>query len=454
MTTSSKKNSVPPTNEPTNAERRHFLQNAAAAGLVGAATAKSVLGQSTNTPQQAENSTSSDLRERMLANIEPDVKADLEGRQQAQEELPEPAGLRPGGMLDCRFPVSYRTAVPNAIQLLTQYFAAFSDRDMGGVAATLHFPYATYEGYEPLVYQTGQDFINNPPPSIRESSKPDSQFRPGSYDMLDVLQVQTFNPVNVGLELCYTRYRADGFRIGINQGIYAVTNNDGKWGIQLSSVIFTPTEYIGESHLGATEAHLRQGRTGMAAFGDHDYDMLANFGRRAERSTRKIASIAGPPGATSFFLSAWAGKPMQPYDSKGRKTRLVVYGPGTLNSNPYSALAQGDTHIDELDRSIMPSNIVTKNGKPGWFYAMAGSGVGEYSYTRTLASSRVIHAGPEKAHAVGGYIRYTPDNIFISETRSLEIMIYDKHQGRWASGGMLGQSMYRDRTNDARASEA
>jgi hypothetical protein len=425
-------------------ERRQFLQTAAASGLIGAMMAPSVLAQSSSQVAPVKE-TREQLRQDMMAGIEDDIKKDLEMRAQSNEELPKPAGLRPGGMLDARFSVYYKTSVPEAMRLLTTYFAAFSDRDMAGVASTLHFPYATYEGTEPLVYQSAKEFIDNPPPSLFESSKPDSQLRPNSYDIMDVLNLQTFNPVNVGLEMCTTRYRADGYRIGINQGIYAVTNNDGKWGIQLSSVIFTPTEFIGQKYDDALEAHLRQGRTSMAAFGDHDYELLTKLGWGSGRrdSKHKIASITGAPGATTFFLSGWAGKPMQPYNSKGRVSRLTVTGMDSVN-----ALAADNDPIAKYERPLNVSNIVTSKGQPGWFYAMAGGAVGHYGYTMNLADSRILHAGPEKAHAMGGYIRYTPDNVFISETRSLGIMIFDKEEGKWGNGGGLGQSMRRDRTND------
>ena len=182
-------------------------------------------------------------------------------RAEAIQELPKPLNLKPGGMLDARFPVYYRTSVPEAMRLLTEYFAAFNDRDMAAVARSLHFPYATYEGAEPLIYKSSEEFIRNPPPSIHESDKPDSELRPGTYDILDVLQVHTFNPVNVGLELSYSRYRADGYRIGINQGIYAITNNDGKWGIQLDHF------HSGRIHRPALQ---RRGRSDAAA-GAHQY---------------------------------------------------------------------------------------------------------------------------------------------------------------------------------------
>jgi hypothetical protein len=434
-----------------NSGRRSFLRGAAAtAGALGAVAVTPALAQS-NQAVPLEGETRDQLRQDMTAGIEDDVRKDLEMRSKAVEELPRPAGLRPGGMLDSRFSVYYKNSVPEAMRLVTEYFAAFNERDLQAVARTLHFPYATYEGTEPLVFQSADDFLRNPPPSIHENNKPESQLRPGSYDLIDVLQLQTFNPVNVGVELSYTRYRADGLKLGINQGVYAVTNNDGKWGIQLSSVIFTPTEYIGQQYNDAAEAQLRQGRTSMSAFGDHDYDLLTQLGWGAgagnRRIARKTASISGAPGATSFFLSAWAGKPMEPYNSGGRKSRLMTVG--MPESAAINAAAGINDPIAQYERQLAASNIVTGKGQPGWFYAMAGGGVGHYGYTMHLADSRVLHAGPEKAHALGGYIRYTPDHVFISETRSLGIMIFDKRQGVWMNGGGLGQSMRRDRTNDS-----
>jgi len=60
----------------------------------------------------------------------------------------------------------------------------------------------------------------------------------------------------------------------------------------------------------------------------------------------------------------------------------------------------------------------------------------------------VLHATVDKAHTFGGYIRYTPRSEFISETHSLGIMTYSDQV--WGAAGMLGQCMYRDRTNDVR----
>ena len=187
----------------------------------------------------------------------------------------------------------------------------------------------------------------------------------------------------------------------------------------------------------------------MAAFADRDYDLLTHLGWGTGSRTQptKTASIMAPPGAETFFLSGWAGKPMEPYNSANRKSRLVVKG--FPNDAAINALSAVNTPLAEYEKTLHSTNIVMPNGNPGWFFPMAGGGVGVYGYTMDLSSSKVLHASSEKAHALGGYIRYTPDNVFISETRSLGIMLFDKRSNSWMGGGAgLGQSMYRDRSND------
>jgi hypothetical protein len=446
----------------TNAERRRFLQGAVTAGALGVAGMTSAFAQSSQTSQEPETQRRAELRQDIMGRLEADEKEDLDVRAKATEELATPSGLRQWGMLDERFPVCYETSVPQAMGLVTQYFAALSRRDLEGVTKMLHFPYATYElGIEPLVYRSAEEFISNPPPSMNMSTKPDNDFRfagacrPGMYDIMDNLQLHTFNPVNVGLELCYTRYRADGYRLGINEGIYGVTNNDGKWGIQLSSVIFTPTEFIGVTYNDAIEAHLRQGRSSMAPFGERDWDLLTSpdspWAGPHQRSPKKTASIggAGAPGAATFSLSATAGKPMEPYNSSGIKSRLVINDPKQPRSTETNAGMSSADPVVQADRRIQAHNIRNSKGTMGWLMMEQGGGVGYYGYVMSLPNACVLHASPIKAHALGGYIRYTPENVFISETRSLGIMVYDLAKGGWDNGGGFGQVMRRDRTNDA-----
>jgi hypothetical protein len=381
------------------------------------------------------------------ASLPPEIRADIERRSKLKEELTKPAGLRPNAQLDGRFPVSYQTSVAQAMKYVVDYFAAFASRDVAAVAKTLHFPYATYEGIEPLVYRNEREFIENPPPSLNVTTGQYKNFmpgvydmlvRPGTYDIMDNLQLRTYNPVNVGIELCYTRYNGRGETIGINQGIYGVTNNDGKWGIQLSSIIFTPSAYIGIKYNDAVESHLRRGRTGMMAWSVHDAEMLrrSNGGTERRRTERKSASIAAPPGTDHWIRAARAGTPMQPYNTKGRISRLSVSGEIQATRLPQ----------DELPH--VQYNMKEANGEDGYFYELASGGVGKYAYTLTLPDSQVLHAGPEKAHTLGGYIRYTADGQQITETRSLGIMVYDGVGAIWEGSGGFGQTMRRDCTND------
>jgi hypothetical protein len=159
------------------------------------------------------------------------------------EDHEKPKGMRPLAMVDARFPMYYQTSVKQGMSLLTDYFAAMASRDIEGVADTLHFPYATFDEIfgevDPIVYKTADDFIKNPPPSMKVGTGIDATLKPDTYDILDNMQLLIYSPIHAGLELTYTRYRGDGQKLGTNQGIYGVTNNDGKWGIQLSSLLYT-----------------------------------------------------------------------------------------------------------------------------------------------------------------------------------------------------------------------
>ena len=98
-----------------NSGRRRFLQGAAAAGVMGAIAATPAFAQTRGAATQAGGQSLDQLRQDMMAGIGDDVKADLAARAKATEELPKPANLRPGAMLDARFPVYYETSVAVAM---------------------------------------------------------------------------------------------------------------------------------------------------------------------------------------------------------------------------------------------------------------------------------------------------------------------------------------------------
>jgi hypothetical protein len=112
---------------------------------------------------------------------------------------------------------------------------------------------------------------------------------------------------------------------------------------------------------------------------------------------------------------------MDGYRTKGIKSRLRV---ADLTQEQIDA---SDANFDQF---------------AGW----AGGGVGEWAYSLGLPDVRVLHATVDKAHTMGGYIRYTADHTVISETRSPGILVY--RNGRWGMVGGPGNMMlHHDRSN-------
>src|SRR5581483_8947873 len=214
---------------------------------------------------------------------------------QAAANPAAPAGLRPKAQLDARFPVAFAESVPAAMQVLTRFFTALSQRDLDGVAATLHFPFASYEGIEPVVVESADQLRASPPPSL--DVRPDSEhLQAGAFDLLGELALHVFNPVGAGCSLSYSRYAADGRLIARSDGIYAVTNNDGRWGIELISTIVTPAAAIGVTYNDAAEAALRRGRDWMLGYSRRDQSLLNSthqLGRRANITLANPRANAG-----------------------------------------------------------------------------------------------------------------------------------------------------------------
>jgi hypothetical protein len=333
----------------------------------------------------------------------------------AMSDLPKPEGMHPLGQLDARFPVSFAQTVPNALALLARYFNALAARDIEAMADLMHFPFATYEGTEPEVVESRAQFLASPPKSMNVTGRGPSHIQPGAYDLLDSIELHIYNPVGAGLSMTYSRYGEGGHKVLRCQGIYAVTNNDGKWGIELVSTIFTPARALHVTYADAETAAARRGHDWMLGYTLRDQSVLNSthqFGRRANVSLGNPRANAG---------NARGGDPMAGYRISGVKSRLRV-----TETTPES-LARADANFAQ-------------------FAEWAGGGVGQWDYTIALPESRVLHQTVNKVHTFGGYVRYTADSRPTSETHSLGIATYK--DGRWGSAGGIGVMMYHDYTND------
>ena len=344
------------------------------------------------------------------------------------DEFPKPAALRTGAQLDSRFPVSFTTSVAQGFRLVTEYFTAFSQRDLDGVAGTLHFPFAIYEDIEPLVVQSAAEFKSSPPPTLDATGRGKSRILRGSYDLLENISLLLYCPVGSAFSMTFTRYTPDGHKQLVCDGVYSVTDNDGRWGIQLVSSIVHEADFIGVQYPDAEQAATRAEQNYLAAFGYGNEAILND--PKTMRGTyepplpigTRTAGVNFGYGPRERSRDARQGHPMAGWKTKGVGSRLSV------------------TTVTERSQN---RNIETNLAE---FAELAGGAVGTYGYTRDRpVRPVVIQATHDKAHTLTGYLRYTPDGTLISETRSVGIRIYKA--GHWGTAGSLGQVTHHDRSN-------
>jgi hypothetical protein len=391
MTDSSMKGKPDGSENDTQAERRSFMKGAAAAGLLGAIGVSSTMARAAEAAPQA-------------GAVDPQKPS---------------SGLHPQGQLDARFPVTFEATIPQAMSVITEYFAALNRRDLQGMVRTLHFPYATNEWIEPVVFNSADELIANPPPSMNVTGKGDNVLKPGAFDILDNLELLMYNPVGAGISLSYSRFGPDGRKLLVCHGIYCITNNDGKWGIHLASTIFTPADQAAVKYNDAIEAFLRHGEDWQLGYSHRSQAML-NAVHNSQVGKQAFVMIGNPRHLSG---NARAGKPMDEYRITGVTNRLTV------------------TEVTEDDLAKPQDNNISQ------FVEWAGGTVGPYGYTMNMPNQRVLHYSPDKIHVLAGYRRYMKDGTPISETHATLNALTLKN-GRWAMAGGMGEMMYHDRSND------
>ena len=341
-------------------------------------------------------------------------------RASAQLALPrgypsKPPGMNPIGQLDARYPVTYEVSVPEGFRVLTQWFAALNRRDLAAMARSMHFPFAIYEDIDPILLESVAQFMSTPPKSLNFTGRGKSEVKAGSYDILDNMQVHTFSPVAVGMSLEFDRFDRNGLKLAHCHGIYAITNNDGRWGVELASTIYTPVDHLDVEYNDAKEWNLRRGRDWMLGYTLRDQSVL-NSTRRPRKSAS--ISVVGPRERAG---NARAGNPMAGYEWRGVKSRLRI------TEQTAAEIARADANFDQ-------------------FAEWAGGGVGQWEYTLNHPQAEVLYASPTKAHEVGGYLRYLADHTLVSETRGLGLLTYKDNE--WAGSGFMGNMiLHHDRTN-------
>jgi hypothetical protein len=106
--------------------------------------------------------------------------------------------------------------------------AATNRRDLDGVRATLHFPHVLLSLATVTTYATPSDFSF----AVFDARTAGQGWSHSTFDNRRVLMS---GPDKVHLDMEFTRWRADGSKIGTYHAMYIVVRIDGHWGIQARS---------------------------------------------------------------------------------------------------------------------------------------------------------------------------------------------------------------------------
>jgi hypothetical protein len=234
--------------------------------------------------------------------------------------------------------------------------------------------------------------------------------------------VLAYDPVLCGLSLRYNRYGSDGKKLHRCEGIYSVTNNDGRWAIQMMSTIFTPAQMTGVVFTDTIEAAKRCRIDHDLAYQVSDRSVDAPTGQLGR--TAAVANQGGQP-----WTLGPAGRAMEQFRVKGVKSRLRVSE--VTKESVAKIQPSADPVADYAGyRALFPQSGV---GNWGWVYGV-------------LPETRVLHASFDKAHMFSGAIRFTVAGEEASYNTDLSVITYKK--GHWGRAGTLAYTTPHDRSND------
>ena len=376
-------------------DRRSFMKGVAAAGVLSAAAiAPPLVGQTAAQSSQADRG-----------------QGQLGGGLGVGKREPRKPSL------DLRNPESY-AGIADATRVLMDHFKALSQRDMKGVADTLHFPYATVEQTDVVVVNTEDDLMARAPASINMTDNPerftdhDGYIQAGSYDVFGGIEVFNSDPVQVNLALTYDRYSSQGNKLLRCEGVYCVTNNDGRWAIQLMSTIFAPGPMVFMEFPESVMAAHRIRETHTNGFQRAwTPDVWAN--------TRQYGLNVGVNAAKDNDYGFYKAPPFK----NGIKNRLQVtnYTPERLEAIKIDFKATRDRWKDL--------------GMGNWGFDWGGG-----------PPARLVHQTVNKVHYYQGTTRFTATGEYISNTEEIDVVTL--REGRWGWAAILGYIINHDRAND------
>jgi hypothetical protein len=115
-----------------------------------------------------------------------------------------------------------------AMKLLDEYMAAWNRKDVTAWERTFHFPhYRLASGKMNVLERPGQQDEARLWQTMAASGWRHSQW--------DRRRIVHASADKIHVDTKFTRYRADGSRIGSYESLYILTREDGRWGVKLRS---------------------------------------------------------------------------------------------------------------------------------------------------------------------------------------------------------------------------
>jgi len=116
----------------------------------------------------------------------------------------------------------------SVIKVLDDYMKTFNDRNLEAWEATYHFPHFRLASGSMSVLESA---------GLRDSSKVfgslvNAGWHHSAWDHRNIIQGDS-NKIHVDTK--FSRYRADGTKIGSYESLYIVTKENGRWGIKMRS---------------------------------------------------------------------------------------------------------------------------------------------------------------------------------------------------------------------------
>ena len=115
----------------------------------------------------------------------------------------------------------------DVMKVLDEYMEAWNRKDLAAWERTFHFPhYRLASGRMNVLAKPGmQD-------TVRVWAAAGSDWHHSKWERRRII---SSSPDKVHVDTKFTRYRADGSKIGTYDSLYIVTKEDGRWGVKLRS---------------------------------------------------------------------------------------------------------------------------------------------------------------------------------------------------------------------------